>query len=52
VNTDLCRTSGKHTFRALIDNGAQLNLISQRVVRELDMEGLDLLKPMAKYLND
>jgi transposase InsO family protein len=52
VNADLCRTGGKHTFRALIDNGAQLNLISQRVVRELDMEGLDLPKPTAKYLND
>jgi hypothetical protein len=52
VEADFCRTGGKHTLRALIDNGAQLNLISQKVVRELDMEGLDVPKPTAKYLND
>jgi hypothetical protein len=52
VEADFCRIGGKHTLRVLIDNGAQLNLISQKVVRELDMEGLDVPKLTAKYLND
>jgi hypothetical protein len=42
----------KHALRALIDNGAQLNLISQKVVRDLDLEGFNILRLVAKYLND
>ena len=43
---------GKRALRALIDNGAQLNLISQKSVRDMDLEGSDVPKPVAKYLND
>jgi hypothetical protein len=42
----------KRALRALIDNGAQLNLISQKAVRDLDLEGSDVPRPVAKYLND
>ena len=42
----------KRALRALIDNGAQLNLISQKAVRDLDLEGSDIPRPVAKYLND
>jgi hypothetical protein len=44
--------SEKRAFRALIDNGAQLNLISQKAVRDLDLEGSDVPRLVAKYLND
>jgi hypothetical protein len=52
VMADVCLAGEKRPLRALIDNGAQLNLISQKAVRDLDLEGSDVLRPVAKYLND
>jgi hypothetical protein len=52
VEVDVCMPGEKRALRALIDNGAQLNLISQKAVRDLDLEGSDIPRPVAKYLND
>ena len=52
VEADVCMPGEKRALRALIDNGAQLNLISQKAVRDLDLEGSDIPRPVAKYLND
>jgi hypothetical protein len=51
VKADVYVPGGKYAFSALVDNGAQLNLISQKAVRDLDLEGSDVLRPVAKYLN-
>jgi hypothetical protein len=42
----------KRALRTLIDNGAQLNLISQKAVRGFDLEGSNVPRLIAKYLND
>jgi hypothetical protein len=52
VKADVCMPGEKRALRALIDNGAQLNLISQKVVRDLDLEGSNIPRLVAKYLND
>ena len=41
------------TLRALVDSGAQLNLINQRAVIEHDLAALDIeTKPTARFLNE
>jgi hypothetical protein len=52
VKADVYVPGDKHALSALVDNGAQLNLISQKAVRDLDLEGSDVPRPVAKYLND
>jgi hypothetical protein len=52
VKADVYMPGEKRTLRALIDNGVQLNLISQKAVRDLDLEGSDIPRLVAKYLND
>jgi hypothetical protein len=52
VKADVYVPRGKHALSALVDNGAQLNLISQKAVRDLDLEGSDVPRPVAKYLNN
>jgi hypothetical protein len=52
VKADVCMPGEKRALCALIDNGAQLNLISQKAVRDLDLDGSDIPRLVAKYLND
>lgn len=52
VKADVYMPGKKRTLRVLINNRAQLNLISQKAVRDLDLEGSNIPRPVAKYLND
>ena len=53
MDVSLRTASGPVILRALVDCGAQLNLINQRMVIEHDLPSIDGLKePKARFLDD
>jgi len=52
VDVEIITPRGKATLRALLDSGAEINLINQRVVKEHDLATEIVPIPTAKFLNE
>jgi len=51
VVVEVLTASGTHTARALIDTGADINLILQTKVIEWELDGHAVAKPIVKFLD-